>query len=83
MRIICEADFSDRRRINDLVLEMKNEINSSLAPMGHIYSSGRASRFNSRSKRVEEKYSGISQIEFVHQLAMYDTGEIIKKTAIH
>jgi Zn-dependent M16 (insulinase) family peptidase len=79
MRVICEADFSDRRRINDLVLEMKNEINSSLAPMGHIYSSGRASRFNSRSKRVEEKYSGISQIEFVHQLARCDTGEIIKK----
>jgi Zn-dependent M16 (insulinase) family peptidase len=79
LRIICEADFSDGRRINDLVLEMKNEIDSSLAPMGHIYSSGRASRFNSRSKRVEEKFSGISQIEFVHQLAKYDTGEIIKK----
>ncbi|WP_461251860.1 insulinase family protein, partial [Treponema sp. R8-4-B8] len=79
MRVICEADFSDRRRINDLVLEMKNEINSSLAPMGHIYSSSRAGRFNSRSKRVEEKYSGISQIEFVHQLAGFDTGEIINK----
>jgi Zn-dependent M16 (insulinase) family peptidase len=47
--------------------------------MGHIYSSGRASRFNSRAKMVEERYSGISQIEFVHQLAGYDTGEIIKK----
>jgi len=79
MRIICEADFSDHRRINDLVLEMKNEINSSLAPMGHIYSSGRAGRFSSRSKRVEERFSGISQIEFVHRLAEYDIGEIIKK----
>jgi Zn-dependent M16 (insulinase) family peptidase len=79
MRIICEADFSDNRRIKDLVLEMKNEYDSSLAPMGHIYSSIRASRFNSRSKRVEEKFSGISQIEFVHQLAKLDIGEIIKK----
>jgi len=79
MRIICEADFSDRRRINDLLLEMKNDINSSLAPMGHIYSSGRAGRFNSRSKRVEERFSGISQIEFVNQLAKLDTGEIINK----
>jgi len=79
MRVICDADFSDRRRINDLVLEMKNEIDSSLAPMGHIYSSGRTSRFNSRSKSVEEKYSGISQIEFVNQLVRFDTGEIIKK----
>jgi Zn-dependent M16 (insulinase) family peptidase len=79
MRVICDADFSDRRRINDLVLELKNEIDSSLAPMGHIYSSGRTSRFNSRSKSVEEKYSGVSQIEFIHKLAKYDTGEIIKK----
>jgi len=79
MRVICDADFSDRRRINDLVLEMKNEIDSSLAPMGHIYSSSRTCRFNSRSKSVEEKYSGISQIEFVNQLAKYDIGEIIKK----
>ena len=79
LRIISEADFTDQRRINDLVWEMKNEIDSSLAPMGHLYSSGRAGRFNSRSKIVEEKWGGISQIEFVHQLAKMKTGEIIKK----
>jgi len=79
LRLISEADFSDRRRINDLVLEMKNEINSSLAPAGHLYSSGRAGRFNSRSKRVEEKWGGISQIEFVYILAKMETDEIIKK----
>ncbi|MCL2801492.1 MAG: insulinase family protein [Treponema sp.] len=79
LRLICEADFTDKRRINDLVLELKNEANSSIAPAGHIYSSGRAGRFNSRSKRVEEKWSGLSQIEFVHQLAKMDTDEIIKK----
>jgi len=79
LRLINEADFSDRRRINDLVLEMKSEVDSSLAPMGHMYSSGRAGRNNSRSKRVEEKWAGISQIEFVHYLAKLDTDEIIKK----
>ncbi|MCL2213934.1 MAG: insulinase family protein [Treponema sp.] len=79
LRIIDEADFSDARRINDLVLEMKNEIDSSLAPMGHIYASGRAGRFNSRSKNIEEKWGGISQISFAHQLVKLNTGEIIKK----
>ena len=79
LRMICEADFTDRRRINDLLLEMKNEIDSSLAPMGHLYSSGRAGRFNSRSKRVEEKWGGISQIEFVHRLVKTDVTEIINK----
>jgi len=79
IRLISEADFSDSRRINDLVLEMKNEIDSSLAPMGHMYSSSRAGRFNSRSKVIEEKWAGISQIEFVHKLAKMEISEIIKK----
>ena len=79
LRLISEADFSDRRRINDLVLEMKNEIDSSLAPMGHVYASVRAGRFNTRSRMAEEKFSGISQIEFVHQLEKTDTDEVIKK----
>jgi len=79
IRLISEADFSDSRRINDLVLEMKNEIDSSLAPMGHMYSSSRAGRFNSRSKVIEEKWAGITQIEFVHKLAKMETSEIIKK----
>jgi Zn-dependent M16 (insulinase) family peptidase len=79
LRLITEADFSDSRRINDLVLEMKNEIDSSLAPMGHMYSSSRAGRFNSRSKIIEEKWAGITQIEFVHELAKMNTSEIIKK----
>ena len=78
-RLICEADFSDRRRINDLVLEMKNEADSILAPIGHVLASGRAGRGKSRSKTVSEKWSGLSQIEFVHYLAKLDTGEIIKK----
>jgi len=79
LRLISEADFNDSRRINDLVLEMKNAIDSSLAPMGHLYASGRAGRFNSHSKMTEEKWAGISQIEFIHRLLKLDTGEIIGK----
>jgi hypothetical protein len=79
LRLICEADFTDRRRINDLVLEMKTQIDSSLAPMGHLYASGRAGRGNSRSKMIDEKWNGISQIEFVHYLAKLDTEEVINK----
>ncbi|MCL2196125.1 MAG: insulinase family protein [Treponema sp.] len=79
LRMINEADFTDSRRINDLVLEMKNEINSSLAPIGHIYSSGRAGRIRSRSKYVEEKWCGLSQIDFVYRLTKMETAEVIKK----
>ena len=76
LRLICEADFSDHRRINDLVFEMKNELDSSLAPMGHMYASGRAGRLNSRTKKIEETWCGLSQLEFVHRMAKMETVEI-------
>ena len=79
LRFASEADFTDHRRVSDLVVEMKNEIDSSLAPMGHIYASGRAGRMNSISKRTEEKWSGISQIEFVHRLAETPIADVAKK----
>ena len=79
LRLISEADFSDERRIGDLVLEMKNDLDSSLAPAGHSYASGRAGRFFSRSRQTDELWGGISQLEFAHRLAALDTGEIIAK----
>ncbi|AEF85106.1 peptidase, M16 family [Treponema primitia ZAS-2] len=77
-RIITEADFSDQRRIRDLVLEMKNDTDSSLAPGGHSYAMGRSSRLFSRSHAVEEIWNGISQLETVHTFADTDTAEICK-----
>jgi Zn-dependent M16 (insulinase) family peptidase len=78
-RLITEADFTDHRRIRDLVLEMKTEADSSLAPMGHVYASGRAGRFNSISRQTDEIWSGLSQLYFVHKLAETDTAEIVRK----
>jgi Zn-dependent M16 (insulinase) family peptidase len=82
-QIISHADFSDVRRIEDLVLEIKNDIDSSLAPSGSQYATERASRFFSRTKAIEEIWNGISQIEFIHQLAKMNAKDIAKKlTAI-
>jgi Zn-dependent M16 (insulinase) family peptidase len=77
--IICKADFSDHRRIEDLVLEIKNDIDSSLAPSGSQYAAERASRNFSRTKAIEEIWNGITQIEFIHQLAKMKTKDIAKK----
>jgi Zn-dependent M16 (insulinase) family peptidase len=79
LRFVSEADFTDHRRINDLVLGMKNRIDSSLAPNGDMYASGRASRRNSYSGKVLETWGGISQIDFVHRLAKMDTAVIAGK----
>jgi Zn-dependent M16 (insulinase) family peptidase len=79
LRLISEADFSDLRRIHDLVMEMKNEARSSLAPIGHHYASLRANRFASASMQKEETWNGLTQLLFVHRLAEMDTAEITAK----
>jgi len=79
LRFAAQADFTDHRRINDLVLEMKNEIDSSFAPMGHLYALGRAGRRNSYSKKVEETWHGLSQIDFAHRLAKMKTADVAGK----
>ncbi|MDR0657275.1 MAG: insulinase family protein [Treponema sp.] len=76
LRLITEADFSDLRRIRDLVLEMKNLSGSSLAPLGQSYAYARSGRNFSRARTVEEIWNGLSQILFVHRLAAMDTAEL-------
>ncbi|MCL2601181.1 MAG: insulinase family protein [Treponema sp.] len=77
--LITSADFSDLRRIRDLVLEMKNDLDSSVAPAGHSFASGRSGRLFSRARCVEELWSGLDQVLFVHTLAEMDTAEISAK----
>jgi Zn-dependent M16 (insulinase) family peptidase len=78
-RLIHEADFSDIRRIKDLVLEMKNDLRSGFAPSGHSYASCRAGRFLSTSAQTGEIWNGITQLEFAHRLADLDTAEAAAK----
>jgi Zn-dependent M16 (insulinase) family peptidase len=79
LRLITEADFSDQRRIRDLVLEMKNDMDLGLAPNGHTFAAGRASRGFSRSRAVDELWSGLDQLRFAHTAADLDTAEICGK----
>jgi Zn-dependent M16 (insulinase) family peptidase len=74
--LIREADFSDLRRLRDLVLETKSTMDASLAPGGHSYASCRSSRYFSRSMAVNELWDGLDQIQFVHTLAEMDSAEI-------
>jgi Zn-dependent M16 (insulinase) family peptidase len=72
LRLITQADFFDPRRIRDVVLELKNNLDSSLAPLGHRYAAIRSDRYCSRTRAVDELWSGFSQIEFMHTLAALD-----------
>ncbi|MCL2478364.1 MAG: insulinase family protein [Treponema sp.] len=75
-QLVTEADFSDLKRIRDLVLEMKNEMESGLAPIGHIFASLRSSRGFTRSYHVDEIWNGLQQLEFVHEISALDPAEI-------
>ncbi|MCL2140030.1 MAG: peptidase M16, partial [Treponema sp.] len=79
LRLIGEADFSDLRRLKDLVMEMKNELRSGFSNLGHLYASARAARFMSPSTKTGETWNGISQLIFAHQLAEMDMAEISAK----
>jgi Zn-dependent M16 (insulinase) family peptidase len=79
LRLIREADFSDARRIRDLILEMKNDAEASLAPGGHHYAASRSARFSSRSSAVDEIWNGLGQISFARHLARLDSGEVISR----
>jgi Zn-dependent M16 (insulinase) family peptidase len=78
-RLIHSADFSDTRRIRDLVLEMKNDMRSSFAPNGSGFASCRAGRGASHSSQTKEIWNGISQLEFAHRLATLDTAQTAAK----
>ena len=79
LRIITEADFSDQKRLKDLSLEMKNDLDSGLTPSGHSFASGRSGRLFSRSRIIDELWSGLDQILFAHKLSCMDTAEIYAK----
>jgi Zn-dependent M16 (insulinase) family peptidase len=80
-RIIREADFSDLNRIRDLILEIRNDADSSIAPKGSSYAANRASRAFSRSRALNELWGGLSQIEFIHQVAGLDDAELSRTFA--
>ncbi len=80
-RIILTADFSDLRRLDDLIGEFKNDFMSSIAPSGHSYALSRSSRLVSRAKAVEELWNGLSQFDRVKSFVEMDRGEIARTLA--
>jgi Zn-dependent M16 (insulinase) family peptidase len=67
-RFFSRADFSDTRRLSDLLLEYRNDLDSSLAPAGHQYAVSRSSCLTGRSKAVDEIWNGLTQVRFIRDL---------------
>ncbi len=63
-----EADFRDRDRLRDLVLELRNDLKAALLPAGTQFAALRAGSRVSAAMAAEERWHGISQLEFLHGL---------------
>ncbi|MDR2509224.1 MAG: insulinase family protein [Spirochaetaceae bacterium] len=74
-RVISEADFSDERRLRDLIIEMKNDIETSLAPNGNYYAALRCAAIASAARAKTEALGGITQIRFVRKIAARPVAE--------
>ena len=68
-RMILEADFGNSRRLKDVLLEMRNDMRSSIIPRGHTYASARSAARLSASFAVEDRWKGLSQYLFINDLA--------------
>jgi len=79
LKIITEADFSDLKRLRDLVLEVKNALDSALTISGHFHASCFSARTFSRTRAMAELHSGLDQILFARKLSELDVSEIRAK----
>lgn len=71
-RVLREADFRDRDRMEDILSEVRNEARSSVIPGGHSYAMLRAGRGFSESMKLEETWRGITQLLFLNALGTGD-----------
>jgi Zn-dependent M16 (insulinase) family peptidase len=79
LRLIKDANFNDTRRLRDLILEFKNEADSSVAPAGHNYAVSRTGMYMSRGRMVAELWHGIAQVQFIHTLPDLDIDEVKRR----
>ena len=63
------VDFSDAKRIKDIVIECRNDALSGIVQMGHQYAVLRSERKTSRVSAVDELWNGLSSIMNIKRFA--------------
>lgn len=66
--IMYTTDFSDDKRLKEIILEGKSRLALSMSARGHITSSTRAMSYFSESAKVSEQLSGIGMYRFLKDL---------------
>ncbi|OQX28486.1 MAG: hypothetical protein B0D92_08690 [Spirochaeta sp. LUC14_002_19_P3] len=69
LKLLNSADFSDMKRIDDLLMEVRNEYQSVIIPSGSAFAALRASARHSRASAWEELWYGIEQLKFLQAVS--------------
>ncbi|MDR1868087.1 MAG: insulinase family protein [Treponema sp.] len=78
-RALTDRNFSELKRIHDLIIETKNDLDSSVVSWGSFFASVRSSVGFSRTNTIHELWDGLSQVQFIHKLAETDSAVVSSK----
>ncbi len=67
-RILKEADFDNLQRIEEVLLEYRNDLRASLLPGGHSFVLSRSGRSFSQSALLDDLLFGVEQLRFIENL---------------
>ncbi len=63
--IMFESDFSDKKRLNEILLELKSRLEMRFMGAGHVVAMGRVSSYYSQNAAFNEATQGIEYYEFI------------------
>lgn len=66
--MVLGTDFSDVKRLKELLLEMKSKMQSSFVSAGHSLAAGRALSYISMGSKIADEQKGLSQYRFIEDL---------------
>ena len=78
--ILAAGDLSDRRRMEDLVLEKRNGLQAAVVPSGHLFAQRTAASTLTLPARRDEQWNGLIQLRLLNSLAARFSAEPLAET---
>ncbi len=66
--IMLRTSFKDKKRLKELLLEMKSKMQASFVSAGHSTAAGRASSYFSKGSKMSDELRGLGQYRFMESL---------------
>ena len=68
--ILFESEFSDKKRLNEILLELKSKLEMKFMGAGHVVAISRAASYYNENAAFDEETKGIAYYEFIKDIAM-------------